>query len=142
MPSQADKIREKLKRGIETASKAFVLEINRQLRTRPPLGTPVQTGHARANWIPSVGTPHQGELDTAGGNAAAAQGQAQVMAYTLEQGPMYVSNRAPYIRRLNEGSSTQSPALFVESAIARAKAKVKAMLERSGLLLGPGSGAE
>ncbi len=91
--------------------------------------TPVDTGWARANWIPSIGAPPtspagetgSGEPDVGAAGAAQQQGVAQIaVGYTLEQGNVSITNNVPYIRRLNEGSSSQAPAMFVQSAIARA----------------------
>lgn len=122
MGDASDRIKAKLERGVARSAAALVLEANRQLRLKPPLGTPVQDGNARANWIPSVGTPSQ---DT--GQAAATAGQARVATYKLGEGDLYLSNRTPYIRRLNDGYSKQSPALFVEAALERAKMHVNAI---------------
>lgn len=135
MAAQADRIGGKLRRGVAKAAAALILEANRELRTAPPLGTPVQDGNARANWIPSVGAPSD-----ATGDAAAATGSAQVATYQLGQGDLYLSNRTPYIRRLNDGWSKQSPALFVEAALERAKTKVNAMLKGTGSVGGIGIG--
>ena len=88
--------------------------------------TPVDTGWARANWIPAIGSPRS---TTAGSRAAAesgrldnspqAQGQVEVLGYKL--GPaIHISNNVPYIKRLNAGSSKQAPAAFIQSAILRA----------------------
>lgn len=88
--------------------------------------TPVDTGWARANWVPSIGAPRR---QTAGTRAAAedgridlgpqTSGQLDVAAYKL--GPaIFVSNNVPYIERLNSGSSRQAPAAFVQAAILRA----------------------
>lgn len=87
--------------------------------------TPVDTGWARANWVPSIGAPRE---RTAGTRAAAeagqvdlapqVRGQAEVAGYKL--GPaIFISNNVPYIKRLNSGSSRQAPAGFVQSAIFR-----------------------
>lgn len=85
-------------------------------------------GNARANWIPSVGAPSQDAvIGPATGNALAAQGVADVASYKLTDGDLYLTNRTPYIRRLNDGYSQQAPALFVEAALERAKTKVNAM---------------
>jgi hypothetical protein len=90
-------------------------------------GTPVDTGWASANWTPSVGAPNpqsQPENPTSGDVAAARgkaiQGQAQVLQYRLGQGSVFISNAAPYIGYLNNGSSQQAPAGFVQRAIANA----------------------
>lgn len=103
-------------------AKALILDIARNLRVRPPEGTPVDTGHARRNWVPSVGQPHTGELDD---DAAFEAGLAAVLAYKLGDGALYVSNATPYIRALNYGTSKQSPAGFVERAVDQALAKAQ-----------------
>lgn len=122
MVGDADRLMKKLERGVSKRIAAFGLEANRQLRLNPPLGTPVQDGNARGNWILSIGAAGH---DT--GEAAAAAGVAQVAAYSLGQGDLYLYNRTPYIKRLNNGWSAQSPALFVEAAIERAKTKIREM---------------
>lgn len=91
--------------------------------------TPRDTSWARTNWIPSIrtATKFQGDfLDPDDGDIAAArraseQGVALIAStYTLSKGKVFVSNNVPYITRLNDGSSTQAPAGFVQVAIARA----------------------
>jgi hypothetical protein len=122
----ADKLAKRIESLIERACKALILEINKELR-RSGTGTPVDTGHARASWIPAVGAPSLVEpvgTDTSLATACTAQ----VMAYKLAQGTLYLSNVAPYIRRLNAGHSQQAPIMFVELAIARAMATIKAKL--------------
>lgn len=76
--------------------------------------TPVDTGFARANWIPSSGAP-----DLSGTGEGQAAGIASMASYKLEQGVANVSNGAAYIQRLNAGHSQQAPAAFVEREIAR-----------------------
>lgn len=78
--------------------------------------TPFDTGWARANWIPTLGQPATGT----GGEAAKQAGLVAVLAFRLGSGLVFVSNRVPYIRRLDGGSSTQAPAGFVQFAINRA----------------------
>lgn len=120
----ADALQAKLLALVERAAKALILEVNRELR-RSGTGTPVDTGHARAAWIPAVGAPTLVEPVGADGSLASA-GTAQVMAFKLGQGMLYISNVVPYVKRLNQGSSKQAPALFIEACIARAVATVKA----------------
>lgn len=126
MGAASDKLGQRLESLIERACKALILEINRELRMRGT-GTPVDTGHARASWIPAVGAPNLAEPIGTDGSLAA-RGAAQVMAYKLAQGTLYLSNVAPYIRRLNDGWSDQAPTMFVELAVARAMATIKAKL--------------
>lgn len=124
--SAADRIQAKIDALIERAAKALVLEIVRELK-RKGTGTPVDTGHARANWIASVGAPNTAEAP--GRSEALAQaGNAAVVSYKLGQGRLFVSNVVPYIRRLNEGSSMQAPPLFVESCVIRALAAIKSKM--------------
>lgn len=124
MASAADALQRKIEAAIERAAKAAILEINRELR-KSGTGTPVDTGHARANWIPSVGSPNTTEH--AGSSTSAQQaGEAEVLSFKLGQGMLYITNVVPYIRRLNNGSSKQAPRLFVEAAVDRALATVRA----------------
>ena len=91
-------------------------------------GTPIDTGWARANWVPQIGTPR---TDTVGSresaeagsvNQAASQGGlARVVGtYRLVNGPVFISNNVPYIVFLNAGTSPQAQPMFVERAIERA----------------------
>lgn len=83
--------------------------------------TPVDTGFARANWIPSLSEP-----ELSGSGQGQAEGQAAVAAYKLEQGSVFVSNGAAYIQRLNQGHSKQAPAGYVEREIDRALTEARA----------------
>lgn len=91
-------------------------------------GTPVDTGWARANWVPSIGTPFEGIAgsresaeDGRVDQGPAQQGLARVAAaYRIRQGPVFVSNNVPYVPRLNDGHSRQAPSGFVQAAIERA----------------------
>lgn len=95
--------------------------------------TPVDTGFARASWVPSIGQVvevsllpggHKGDAGSAG--AAQQQGQALVISYKLGDGPMYITNQARYIEALNDGHSNQQPAGFVERAIAQGQQTAQA----------------
>ncbi len=119
MASQASRIGDSLRKHVATAAKSLALEIDRQLR----LATPVDTGHARRNWIPSVGEPN---ATIAGDEGAHSQGISAVLSYELGKGALWVANVVPYIRRLNYGHSQQAPAGFVERAIDIALQTVKA----------------
>ncbi|QNN99850.1 hypothetical protein P67b_00091 [Ruegeria phage Tedan] len=92
--------------------------------------TPVDTGWARANWVPAIGAPSlagSGDLSrsareagaaSAGGRQSSAVGVIAAGYRDISQGPIFVSNNVPYIGRLNGGSSAQAPAGFVQDAIA------------------------
>lgn len=87
------------------------------------LATPVDTGRARANWIPSIGSPvtdyKETSFDPSGGTTIAA---AVELTGSLKPGDdFYISNNAPYIGALNDGHSTQAPAGFVEQGVEAAR---------------------
>jgi len=87
-------------------------------------GTPVDTGWARSNWLINIGSPittPAGEYGPAPASTAAlSAGQGSMLLYSVHQGPVWISNNVPYIVFLNEGSSKQAPAGFVQAAIERA----------------------
>lgn len=85
-------------------------------------GTPVDTGWARANWVPAVGSPFAGVAGSRESVSAAAQaaGQAALIGYRIALGPVFVSNNVPYILALNDGHSKQAQPGFIERAIEKA----------------------
>jgi hypothetical protein len=88
--------------------------------------TPVDTSRALSNWQVSLDYPveygRQPFYTGAAGSTREASAQATIAfaeAILEQRKPgqtIYISNVMPYIRRLNEGSSTQSPGGFVEAA--------------------------
>lgn len=116
MGAVADRIGAELTRTTENVVRFIALDIDRRLRRNPSRGgTPVDTGHARANWVPSVGDPFGAEVD---GDSAHDSGVAAVLGYKLGDGAAWVSNNVPYILALNDGWSKQRPAGFIETCIA------------------------
>lgn len=93
---------------------------------------PVDTGRAKGNTFTTVGSPASGTTDpvTSGepgsqARASANEQKAIDMAVSnlrvLPDYPViYIVNNLPYVKRLNEGSSMQAPAGFVELSIDRA----------------------
>ena len=101
------------------AVKKIVLDVTSNLIET----TPVDTGWARNNWVPSIKEPIERAVGT---REEPVSGQQQVgiaevaTTYKLEDGPVYISNNVPYIGNLNDGSSKQAPTDFVFIAILRA----------------------
>lgn len=89
------------------------------------IGTPVDTGVARANWLAGVGSAPTGtstDLDKAGGQTIQ-RNNGTIATYPANGLPdLWIVNNLPYIGRLNDGYSEQAPAKFVEIAIDRALA--------------------
>ena len=92
------------------------------------LGTPVDRGTARSNWLVTLDEPTEriqeayvplvdGDMSETGNAAAAlAQGKAVVVRAKPKQ-DIHITNNLDYIMDLNEGSSAQAPAAFVEEAV-------------------------
>jgi hypothetical protein len=100
-----------LERRVEQAVVAVAVNATEELTS----DTPVDTGFARSNWTPAVGSPPERTDD-----GAQARGLAEIVRYRLEDGSAFVSNHAEYIQRLDAGHSQQAPAGFVRQAVARA----------------------
>lgn len=91
--------------------------------------TPVDTGFARANWAPSTGSPiierqEKPKDDKAARSVARAKRSANLerakaiaSTYSVRLGNAYLTNNVSYMQYLNEGSSAQAGAKFVEKAI-------------------------
>lgn len=91
------------------------------------LATPVDTGRARSNWRVSA-EKNSGVFEafaegkagsTAGENTQQAldDGAAVIDGLPPDTHTLYISNNLPYIQPLNDGSSAQAPAGFVEQAV-------------------------
>lgn len=87
--------------------------------------TPVDTGRARSNWVVGTG-PSTAAVDayapgtkgsTGGANTDAALQQARDFLASTDVKVIYISNNLGYIQYLNEGSSAQAPAGFIEAAV-------------------------
>lgn len=76
------------------------------------LTTPVDTGRARSNWVPSINTP---QIKIVEPGQRESIGEA-IKNYELDQ-TIFITNSLPYIRSLNDGHSQQAPAGFVDLAI-------------------------
>jgi hypothetical protein len=106
---------------------ALTLNVDAELRENPPRGTPVDTGWARANWVPSLGEPailevarEPTEADVAARAADGERGRNSVLAYRPGDGVVFVTNNVPYIGRLNDGHSPQQAPGFVQRAVEKA----------------------
>ncbi len=82
------------------------------------LTTPVKTGRARANWLPSLDFPitEATEETDKSGQATIAKGRAIIQSRKPGQ-TVYISNNVHYIGLLNDGTSSQAPRNFVSIAV-------------------------
>lgn len=79
--------------------------------------TPVATGRARSNWIPSINAPSYAASATESKSAPpqSASMIGRVKPYSIS----YLTNSVPYINKLNDGHSRQAPKNFVKLSIRR-----------------------
>lgn len=118
--------------ALERVTEKAIVKITLDVTANLVQSTPVDVGWARANWVPAIGTPVLKNLSgvdpTSGATSAAAAEQQGalggiVAGYKLDRGKVFVSNNVPYITKLNDGSSKQAPAGFVQAAIRKAVAE-------------------
>ena len=125
--AQARRIVDAIREAGERVVRRVVRNVHDELREN----TPRATGYAAENWIPSVGSPARvpvGRTGRAGvgpAKAAAETGRAEVAGYRLVQGVAYIANGVPYVLSLNDGSSAQEPAAFIERAIAEGVSRTR-----------------
>lgn len=100
------------------------------------LGTPVDTGRARSNWIVSRGAPDSrtrspyspgnklGLGETGNLSGALDQAKGEVNAFKLSDGSIWISNNLKYIGKLDAGGSRQAPAGITAIGVAAGVAAV------------------
>jgi hypothetical protein len=87
--------------------------------------TPVDTGRARANWQPSLGTPATGTIEFTDKDGSATIANMQSVLLSINVGDViFLTNNLPYIRRLEEGYSQQAPAGMVALTVQEFQAVV------------------
>lgn len=78
--------------------------------------TPVDTGRARGNWVVSIGSPSSmisaaldpGDYGDDPGSSSAVKADAALADFQIGAS-IYIMNNLPYIKRLEDGYSTQTP---------------------------------
>ena len=114
--SDIDKAYDKKVYGLmDKVTRKVVLDVQSDLSK----ATPVDTGRARSNWLPSVGLPNSTTTTSTNGSP-----MPSFAGYKVGMS-LFISNNLPYISRLNEGWSKQAPAMFVEKAVQKAVNRIK-----------------
>jgi len=129
---ELNKMKKAIKREVTLSIQNVVEQIFVELRSSPPIGTPVKTGWARAGWRISLNTPLYGPVNNKGSvsteNTKAKNSLKTFMnRKTLSNiSNIFITNRVSYIELLNNGEhSKQSPKLFIELATQRGMALAK-----------------
>jgi hypothetical protein len=126
------RLRKDLPDRVNQVAVKVALDIVSNLVDNPPSGTPVDTSTALSNWQVKLGSGARsllrahvlGEKGSSQGASAAKAREAAAEALRVRKVGqiIYISNNAPYIRRLAyEGHSKQSPSGWVEGGVLRAR---------------------
>lgn len=91
------------------------------------LGTPVDTGRARSNWLTTIGAPSSASTTNTdpSGAGALGQGRAIIEGWKLGMAPIFITNNVVYIMRLEQGWSAQAPEGMTRAAIRAAREELK-----------------
>lgn len=142
MPSVMDAYSRKAIQGVNRIVRKAATAIDEHVVKE----TPVATGLARSNWVASLNKPtfdvippyvplpeppvpepaRKAEIANAG--AAMAQANATIRAFdSAVYAAIFICNNVPYIGRLNEGYSGQTPELFVDAAVQSGRIAIRNM---------------
>lgn len=124
---EIDRMNEAYKIQIKKAMKVGIIEALRQVT----ISTPVDTGRARWGWylsikVPSTETPPEGKYGVPKINERM---QAINDNFTISD-TLYLTNNVLYVTYLNNGTSRQAPAHFVEKSAAIAQQAVYRWLKQ------------
>lgn len=105
-------------RNVESNSNKNIIRLAVIIDQVVTVGTPVDTGRARANWQATIGEETFDELDEVDPSGAATIAKAQaVLESRKSEQTIHLTNNVKYVPRLNEGWSAQAPAGFVQEAV-------------------------
>lgn len=118
-------------REVEVNTNRTVRQVGIAAHQTVAIGTPVDTGQARSNWIVTLITPSSATRPPFAPGRNLGRGERENLTAVLQEGQqiigarrneqdIWISNNLPYIGRLNEGFSAQAPAMFVEQAVQQA----------------------
>ena len=104
----------RLERNLSKAARAYTLQLVNNLVLR----TPVDTGRARGSWVVSINQAsfELPNLKTKSGSRTINNAAGKLKNYKLGQ-VVYVQSNLEYMVPLNNGTSQQAPAGFVQLAV-------------------------
>lgn len=83
------------------------------------IGTPVDTGRARGNYVITIGAPRFQVIDNLdpSGSSSLQNAISTINRWKVGKGPIFITNSLPYIVRLDEGYSQQAPSGMSKAAV-------------------------
>lgn len=105
----------------------FLLSLWRDLISE----NPVDTGASRSNWHLTPGQVSRAKTNPRDGTQYPPPAEPDVWQYTYRWKKWYFANYSEYIGALNEGSSKQAPAGWIDAAIQRNIAKFSSGFTRT-----------
>jgi hypothetical protein len=121
----ADKIEKIMLGRTEQLMKSASIEFFRQVI----IVTPVDTGRARYGWYITVGEPSKIVPNEGKYKVPDINSHSKFTQFTVKD-KLFITNNVPYITELNNGSSKQAPARFVENAAARVQNAVAKLVKK------------
>lgn len=119
--SQIKQFEEKAGKNITTVIRKTAFDLSKQVIEE----TPVDTGRAKGNWLPSIGSPDSRVIDVVTESAAIEKVRDSVSGINGDVS-YFLTNSLPYIRKLEyEGHSPQQKTGWVRLAMQRADEIVK-----------------
>lgn len=119
-------IEDKVLRPLQIAQKATAQAAYSQLVEN----TPVDTGRAKSNWWMDINTISTVIREPDNGFSGQNQSLSVAAKNLKPDDTIFISNNLPYINPLNDGSSRQQPAGFVERAVQVGSARGKEAAKR------------
>lgn len=124
------KFQTKVRRLQNQVKRAVALDLYGTLIGPPPEGTPVDRAVARGSWHYGVNEIKTDVPARPPKGSKVKKPSARALPKTKVGDVVNISNSAPYIQRLNEGHSGQSPPGFIDDAVDRATATYGSLVER------------
>lgn len=131
LANKLDNLSTKIEEKASNTAVEFALDLLDELTE----STPVDTSKAVSNWQVSIITPETREIDAfVLGNRGSSRDMSIEMARMNAKNTLsakkagdsiFITNNADYIADLNNGTSLQAPAGFIEASLIRAKQRLK-----------------
>ena len=118
IPAEIDRVFDELSRDVIRFALGFYQALTSEM--------PVDTGHARVNWLIDFGSYVGrviGTRPTSGSTPIPARSGQELATWTVTQGDIYVHNSVEYIEYIEGGELTNHPQGVIQPALAAAEAR-------------------